>query len=213
VVFMFATGLPRRLIQLYVGLVAYGASSALQVRAALGLDPWDVFHQGLADRLHVSIGAVVIGVGVLVLLAWIPLRQRPGLGTISNVIVLGLALDATLWAVPPPHLMAVRIAYLVAGIVLCGAATGLYIGARFGPGPRDGLALGLSRVSGRSIRLVRTGVELTVLALGWLLGGTVGVGTLAFAVTIGPLTQVFLPLFAIAQPAPALESTAAVTRT
>jgi uncharacterized membrane protein YczE len=202
---MFTTGLPRRLIQLYVGLVAYGASSGLQVRAGLGLDPWDVFHQGVANRLHVSIGAVVIGVGALVLLAWIPLRQRPGLGTISNVVVLGVALDATLWVVPTPHLLALRIAYLVAGIGLCGLATGLYIGARFGPGPRDGLALGLSRVSGRSIRLVRTGVELSVLALGWLLGGTVGFGTLAFAVTIGPLTQVFLPLFTIAQPAPAID--------
>jgi uncharacterized membrane protein YczE len=189
------TGLPRRLIQLYLGLVAYGASSGLQVRAGLGLDPWDVFHQGLSHRLHISIGVIVIAVGALVLLAWIPLRQRPGLGTISNVVVLGLALNATLSIVPTPHALAVRVLCMVGGIVLCGIATGMYIGARFGPGPRDGLVLGLSARSGRSIRLVRTGVELTVLAGGWLLGGTVGIGTLLFALTIGPLTQLFLPIF------------------
>lgn len=194
---MTRIGLTRRLVQLYVGLVAYGFSSALQVRAGLGLDPWDVFHQGLAHRLHVSIGYVVIAVGAIVLLAWIPLRQRPGIGTVSNVVVLGLALNAGLVVLPVPHGLALRIGYLAAGIVLCGIATGLYIGARFGPGPRDGLALGLSRRSGRSIRLVRTALELTVLAVGWLLGGTVGFGTLAFALAIGPLTQLFLPLFAV----------------
>jgi uncharacterized membrane protein YczE len=191
------TGLPRRLIQLYVGLTAYGASSALQVRAGLGLDPWDVFHQGVSRRVHISIGLVVIVVGALVLLAWIPLRQRPGLGTVSNVVVLGLALNGVLSILPRPHLMVVRIAYLGGGILLCGVATGMYIGARFGPGPRDGLVLGLSRRSRFSIRLVRTVVELSVLVGGWLLGGTVGVGTVIFALTIGPLTQLFLPLFAV----------------
>ncbi len=190
-------GLIRRLVQLYIGLVLYGTSSALLVRAGLGLDPWDVLHQGIARRLHVSIGAVVIVVGALVLLIWIPLRQRPGLGTLSNVVLIGCALDAALAVLPTPHLLAARIGYLAVGIVLCGVATGLYIGARFGPGPRDGLMTGLARRSGWSIRVVRTGIELTVLAAGWLLGGTVGVGTVAYALAIGPLAQVFLRLFAV----------------
>lgn len=194
---MGRTNLPRRLIQLYLGLVLYGLSAALQVRASLGLDPWDVFHQGVSRRVGVSIGTVVIGVGVIVLLAWIPLRQRPGLGTVSNVIVLGSALDGALWVLPSPDPMALRIGYLAAGIVLCGVATGMYIGARFGPGPRDGLMTGLARRTGASIRLTRTAIELAVLALGWLLGGTVGVGTVLFAVTIGPLSQLFLRLFAV----------------
>jgi uncharacterized membrane protein YczE len=187
--------LGRRLVQLYVGLVAYGAGAAFQVRSGLGLDPWDVFHQGIARHLHVSLGLVVIAVGAIVLLAWIPLRQRPGVGTISNVIVLGSALDAVLAILPTPHLLAVRIAFAGIGIVLVGAATGMYIGADLGPGPRDGLMTGLAKRTGWSIRLTRTAMELTVLFIGWLLGGTVGFGTLAFAIAIGPLTQLFLRLF------------------
>jgi uncharacterized membrane protein YczE len=187
--------LGRRLVQLYVGLVAYGAGAAFQVRSGLGLDPWDVFHQGIARHLHVSLGVVVIAVGAIVLLAWIPLRQRPGVGTVSNVIVLGSALDAVLAVLPTPHVLAVRIAFAGIGIVLVGAATGMYIGADLGPGPRDGLMTGLSKRTGWSIRLTRTAMELTVLFVGWLLGGTVGFGTLAFAIAIGPLTQVFLRLF------------------
>src|SRR5512145_3100589 len=164
----------QRLVQLYSGLVLYGVSLALMVRAGLGLDPWDVFHQGLADRLPLTFGQVVIVVGALVLLAWIPLRQRPGLGTISNVFVIGLAVDAALALLPAPEPMAWRIAFLVAGVVLNGVATAAYIGARLGPGPRDGLMTGLVARTGRSVRLIRTSIELSVLATGWLLGGTVG---------------------------------------
>ncbi|MEP6599378.1 MAG: hypothetical protein ABJB98_08035 [Actinomycetota bacterium] len=199
---MDSAGLPRRLGQLYIGLVLYGLAIALQVRAALGLDPWDVFHQGLSRLVHLSIGSVVIAVGVFVLLSWIPLRQRPGLGTVSNVIVLGLAVDAALWALPIPGPLAVRIGYLAVGIVLCGMATGMYIGANFGPGPRDGLMTGLARRTGASLRLTRTAIELTVLGLGWLLGGTVGVGTVLFALAIGPLSQLFMRVFALPVRAP-----------
>ncbi|SNX56964.1 uncharacterized membrane protein YczE [Streptomyces sp. TLI_55] len=187
--------LGRRLIQLYVGLVLYGASSALLVEAGLGLEPWNVLHQGLAELTGLTIGVVSIIVGAAVLLLWIPLRQRPGLGTISNVFVIGIAMDGTLAAVPEVHALAVRIPLLVAGIVVNGAATGLYIAARFGPGPRDGLMTGLHRRTGRSIRLMRTAVEIAVVATGFLLGGTIGVGTVLYAVSIGPLAQVFLRLF------------------
>jgi len=185
----------RRLVQLYVGLCLYGASSAMQVRAGLGLDPWDVLHQGLANKVHHAIGTVVIGVGVLVLLAWVPLRQRPGLGTVSNVVVLGLALNLTLQLLPAPHGYPARFALLAVGIVLCGVATGMYISAGLGPGPRDGLMTGVAHRSGLSIRLTRTVLELSVLAVGWALGGTVGIGTLLFALSIGPLTQLFLSVF------------------
>ncbi|MFC8350698.1 YitT family protein [Streptomyces sp. NPDC057280] len=187
--------LGRRLIQLYTGLVLYGASSALLVEAGLGLEPWNVLHQGLAELTGLTIGVVSIIVGAAVLLLWIPLRQRPGLGTVSNVFVIGVAMDGTLAAVPEVHTLAVRIPLLVAGIVLNGAATGLYIAARFGPGPRDGLMTGLHRRTGRSIRLMRTAVEIAVVATGFLLGGTIGVGTVLYAVSIGPLAQVFLRLF------------------
>jgi uncharacterized membrane protein YczE len=192
---MKRNGPVRRLTQLYLGLIGYGVGMSLQVQSRLGLDPWDVFHQGIARRLHVSLGSVVIAVGALVLIAWIPLRQRPGLGTISNVIVLGSVLDLALAVVPVPHSLPLRIGDLAVAIVLVGAATGLYIGADFGPGPRDGLMTGLARRTGRSIRLTRTGIELSVLLAGWILGGTVGVGTLAFALSIGPLSQLFLRWF------------------
>ncbi|MDM4719950.1 hypothetical protein QTQ03_10295 [Micromonospora sp. WMMA1363] len=193
----------RRLTQLYVGLALYGASMALMIRSGLGLDPWDVFHQGLSDRTGLSFGAVTIAVGALVLLLWIPLRQRPGIGTVSNIVVIGLAVDATLRALPANLPFAARATLLAAGIVANGAATGLYIGARLGPGPRDGLMTGfVARRPGRSIRLVRTAIEITVLTLGWLLGGTVGVGTVAYALTIGPLTQLFLTRTTIPIPNP-----------
>lgn len=187
----------RRLVQLYTGLALYGASSALLVRAGLGLEPWNVLHQGLAELTGLTIGVVSIVVGAAVLLLWIPLRQRPGLGTVSNVFVVGIAMDATLALVPEAHTMAVRIPLLAAGIVLNGAATGLYIAARFGPGPRDGLMTGLHRRTGRSLRLMRTAVEVSVLATGFALGGTVGVGTLLYALCIGPLAQFFLRVFAV----------------
>ncbi|MEU8653398.1 hypothetical protein [Streptomyces sp. NPDC048737] len=189
--------LTRRLVQLYVGLALYGASSALLVRAGLGLEPWNVLHQGLAERSGLSIGVVSIVVGAAVLLLWIPLRQRPGLGTVSNVFVVGLAMDGTLALVPETHGLAVRVPLLVAGIVLNGVATGLYIAASFGPGPRDGLMTGLHRRTGRSVRLMRTAVEIAVVATGFALGGTIGPGTLLYAVSIGPLAQLFLRVFAL----------------
>ncbi|MEU9667993.1 hypothetical protein AB0E25_20815 [Streptomyces bobili] len=190
-------GLPRRLTQLYAGLALYGASSALLVRAGLGLEPWNVLHQGLAELSGLSIGVVSIIVGAAVLLLWIPLRQRPGLGTVSNVFVVGLAMDGTLALLPEAHGPAVRVPLLVAGIVLNGAATGLYIAASLGPGPRDGLMTGLHRRTGRSIRLMRTAVEITIVATGFALGGTIGVGTLLYALSIGPLAQLFLRVFAV----------------
>ncbi|GAA4218891.1 membrane protein YczE [Actinocatenispora rupis] len=193
--------LPRRIGQLYIGLICYGASAALMVRARLGLDPWDVFHQGLAKRLGLPLGWLVIAVGVLVLLAWIPLRQRPGLGTVSNVILVGLSLDATLHVVPAPGPLWARWVMLLASIALNGLATGLYIGARFGPGPRDGLMTGLA-ARGHSIRVVRTGIELAVVAAGFLLGGQVGFGTILYAVAIGPLAHVLIPLCTV-RPGPA----------
>ncbi|MER6716042.1 hypothetical protein ABZ322_21535 [Streptomyces sp. NPDC006129] len=201
--------LARRLTQLYVGLALYGASSALLVRSGLGLEPWNVLHQGLAERTGLSIGVVLTIVGAAVLLAWIPLRQRPGLGTVSNVLVIGMAMDATLALVPDAHGWALRVTLMAAGIVLNGAATGLYIAARFGPGPRDGLMTGLHQLTGVSIRLVRTGIELTVVATGFALGGTVGIGTLLYALSIGPLAQLFLRVFAV--PAAPVGSTVVAT--
>jgi len=185
----------RRVTQLYIGLLLYGLSAALQVRSGLGLDPWDVFHQGLSEHLGLAIGTVSIIVGAAVLLGWVPLRQRPGLGTVSNVVLIGVSMNASLMWLPHVHLVGWRITDMLAGVLLCGVATGMYIGANLGPGPRDGLMTGLARRTGRSIRLTRTALEVTVLATGWLLGGTVGVGTVVFAVTIGPLAQVFMPLF------------------
>jgi uncharacterized membrane protein YczE len=196
----------RRLIQLYAGLVLYGASMALQVRAGLGLDPWDVFHQGVADRTGLSFGTVVILTGAAVLLAWIPLRQRPGIGTVSNVFVIGIAVDATLAVLPDAGSAPVAWAMLLAGVGLNGVASGAYIGAGLGPGPRDGLMTGLVRRTGGSVRIVRTTIEISVLAVGAVLGGTVGPGTLIYALSIGPLIHVLLPRLTVAghaEPAPA----------
>jgi uncharacterized membrane protein YczE len=190
-----------RLAQLYGGLLLYGLSSSLLVLAGLGLDPWDVFHQGLSKTIGLAIGTWAIVVGVVVLLLWIPLRQRPGIGTVSNVVLVGLTMDVVLGHVHPPHAMPARIACLVCGVFLNGVATGAYIGAGLGPGPRDGLMTGLA-ARGHSIRVVRTGIEVIVLASGWLLGGTVGVGTVLYALAIGPLAHVFVPLFARGRPTP-----------
>ena len=184
-----------RLVQLYAGLILYGISSSLLVLADLGLAPWDVFHQGLSRTFGLAIGTWAILVGVVVLLLWIPLHQKPGIGTVSNVVLVGLTMNVVLGHVHPPHALAVRIPMLVVGVFLNGVATGAYIGAGFGPGPRDGLMTGLAG-RGHSIRVVRTGIEVTVLATGWALGGTVGVGTVLYAVSIGPLAHLFVPLFA-----------------
>jgi uncharacterized membrane protein YczE len=184
----------RRLTRLYIGLIGYGVSSALVIRAGLGSMPWDVFHQGLARRTGISIGVVSIVVGAIVLLFWIPLRQRPGFGTLSNVVVVGAFIDIGLSLLPPPSLLMVKIAYLVAGIVFNAVASALYIGARLGPGPRDGLMTGLA-TKGLSVRFARTGIEVVVVVIGFLLGGTLGLGTLAYAVSIGPLVQLLLPAF------------------
>jgi uncharacterized membrane protein YczE len=191
--------LVRRLVQLYAGLLLYGLTLALMVEARLGLAPWDVFHQGLARRTGLTIGSVLIIVGAVVLLLWIPLRQRPGIGTVSNTILVGLGVDAALAVLPTPHSLTVRWAFLIAGILGSGVASGLYIGARLGSGPRDGLMTGYA-ARGHSIRLVRTAIELTVLVIGWLLGGSVGVATLLFAVTIGPLAHLFIPIFSVQSP-------------
>jgi len=187
----------RRLIQLVLGLSLYGAAMGLMVRAGLGLDPWDVFHQGLAGRVGLSIGLLVNIVGALVLLLWIPLRQKPGIGTIANVLIIGTAMDLSMMALPELSGLPIRSAALFVAIVVNGIAGAMYIGAGLGPGPRDGLMTGLARRTGGSIRLVRTGIELSVLAIGWLLGGTVGLGTVIYAFAIGPLVQAFLPLFSI----------------
>ncbi|MFB4310027.1 YitT family protein [Actinomadura sp. GTD37] len=191
----------RRLVQLYVGLALYGLGIALQVSSGLGNDPWDVFHQGLSRRFGLSIGMWIIIAGAVVMLAWIPLRQRPGIGTVSNVVLVGVFADLFLWLLPAPDALAARWACLLAGVLAGGVATGCYIGAGLGPGPRDGLMTGIA-ARGRSLRVVRTAIELTVLAAGWLLGGTVGIGTLLYAVAIGPLTHVFLPMLTIKAPAP-----------
>jgi uncharacterized membrane protein YczE len=185
--------LPHRLIQLYAGLALYGISMALIIRSALGNMPWDVLHQGLAGRLGWSLGTVTIVVGALVLLVWIPLRQRPGVGTVSNVVVIGVAVDAALAVVPAPSSLVWRVGLLVAGVLLNAVATAAYIGVHLGPGPRDGLMTGLVRRTGGSVRLVRTSIEVAVVATGWLLGGTLGIGTVVYAVAIGPLVQVLLP--------------------
>ncbi|WP_425473909.1 YczE/YyaS/YitT family protein [Streptomyces qinzhouensis] len=189
--------LPRRLTQLYAGLVLYGVSCALILLGGLGLEPWNVLHQGLSELTGLSMGVVMTAVGALVLLLWIPFKQRPGLGTVSNVVVIGFAMDAALLVLPEPTGLAARIPVTIAGIVLNGVATGLYIAARFGPGPRDGIMTGLHRVTGLSIRLVRTAVEVTVVTTGFLLGGSVGVATIAYTLAIGPLAQFFLRFFAL----------------
>ncbi|HET6667484.1 MAG TPA: hypothetical protein VFG98_09415 [Intrasporangium sp.] len=185
--------LPRRVVQLLIGLILYGVSMAMMLRATLGLNPWDVFHAGLTGRMPLTFGQVTIVVGALVLLLWIPLRQWPGLGTMANVVVIGLAVDAALAVIDSPSGLPAQLSMLLAGLVLNGLAGGLYIGSQLGPGPRDGLMTGLALRTGLSIRLVRTGLELTVLGAGWLLGGPVGLGTVLYAMTIGPLVQFFLP--------------------
>ncbi|WP_176562025.1 membrane protein YczE [Mycolicibacterium palauense] len=184
----------RRGTALLSGLTLYGFSMALMVRAGLGLDPWDVFHQGLARHTGMTIGLASAVVGVAVLAMWIPLRNRPGIGTVANVVVIAVTVDGSLAVLPPVEALAPRVGVMLAAVVLNAVATVLYIGAGLGPGPRDGLMTGLVARSGRSVRLVRTAIEATVLLTGWLLGGTVGVGTVVYAFGIGPLVQLVLRL-------------------
>jgi uncharacterized membrane protein YczE len=189
----------RRLIQLFAGLALYGVSSSMLLLAGLGLDPWDVLHQGLSRRIGLGVGTWAIIAGAAVLLLWIPLRQRPGIGTLCNVVVVGAVIDLMLATIHAPHATLARVALLLLGILLNGVATGAYIGAGLGPGPRDGLMVGWA-ARGHSIRVVRTSIEVLVLAVGWVLGGTVGVGTVVYALAIGPLAHRFIPLLAIPMP-------------
>jgi uncharacterized membrane protein YczE len=188
--------LPRRLLQLLIGLTGYGVSISLMLKANLGNQPWDVFHQGVSRHTGLSVGTVLIITGAVVLLCWIPLRQRPGVGTISNIVVIGLVVDVVNRLLPQPPHLAARVVFLVTGIVLCGLASGLYIGANLGPGPRDGLMTGLARRAW-SLRAWRTAIEITVVVVGGLLGGKVGIGTIAYALSIGPLAQLVLPWFTV----------------
>ncbi|WP_339931331.1 hypothetical protein [uncultured Brevundimonas sp.] len=190
----------RRLIQLHLGLALFGVSLALMVRATLGLDPWNVFQQGLTDLTGLTLGQVSIAIGVVVMLAWIPLRQKPGYGTIANIFVIGLVIDAALAVLPVFEGLGLRAAMMVSGVVLNAVASAAYIGAGMGPGPRDGLMTGLHQRLGWSIRVSRLSIEASVLAAGWLLGGVVGVGTVLYAVALGPLVQLFLPMFTVTPP-------------
>jgi len=178
--------------QLYLGLAVYGFSDGLLLLGGLGVDPWDVFHQGLSRQLGLGVGTWSIIIGACVLGLWLPLRQRPGIGTLSNVVVIGLVINLTLATIPAPQNLTVRLVAMLGGVVLNGVATGAYIGAGLGPGPRDGVMTGLA-ARGHSIRAVRTSMEVTVLTAGWLLGGTVGVGTVVYALGIGPLAHFFIP--------------------
>ncbi len=179
-----------------MGLFGFGVSASMLLLGSLGVDPWDVFHQGLSRQLGLGVGTWALIVSAAVLVLWIPLRQWPGLGTISNGILVGLIIDAMLALFHTPHALVLRWVLMLGGVVLNGVATGAYIGAGLGPGPRDGLMMGWA-ARGHQIRVVRTCIELTVFAIGWILGGNVGIGTVIYALSIGPLAHVFVPRFAI----------------
>ncbi|MEN5060742.1 hypothetical protein [Luteimonas sp. TWI1416] len=195
--------LPERLGRLLIGLWIYGLAIALMIRAAVGASPWDVFHLGATRHVPMSFGMVMVVTALAVLLAWIPLRQMPGLGTLANTFLLGPFADLHLLWLPMPEGLALRWAYMLGGVIACAFATALYVGAQLGPGPRDGLMTGLARRTGWSIRSVRTGIELSALVIGMLLGGTAGLGTLVFAFGVGPLTQRFLRPLAVRLDPPA----------
>lgn len=204
----------RRLIQLFIGLTLYGLSIALIVRADLGLDPWDVLNQGVFERfaapVGISFGLVVNLIGLAVLLLWIPLRQMPGIGTVANVLVIGTIANVGLHWIPADLPLIARCGLLLSGILLTGIASGAYIGAGLGPGPRDGLMTGIVRITGWPVKWVRTAIEIAVVAVGWMLGGSIGLGTILYAISIGPLVHVFLPMFTIRKPEtpPAVEAPA-----
>jgi uncharacterized membrane protein YczE len=184
----------RRLLALYTGLWLYGFSMAVMIRAGLGLDPWDSFHQGVARHVPISFGTVTALTGIAVLLAWIPLRQKPGLGTVSNIVMIAVSVDSALWFLPHVQGLAVRVGAMVAAVLLNAVATVLYIGAGMGPGPRDGLMTGLVSRTGWPVWRVRTAIEASVLITGWLLGGSIGIGTLIYALGIGPLIHLLIPV-------------------
>jgi uncharacterized membrane protein YczE len=184
--------LPERLVRLLVGLYLYGVSNALLMGSGLGGSPWVVFHQGAARHLPLSLGVIMILVAIAVLLLWIPLRQMPGLGTVANTLLLGPFTDVNLWLLGTPESLPMRWVCLLGGVVVCALATALYVGAQLGPGPRDGLMTGFARRTGWSIQRVRTGIEIVVLAMGMMLGGTAGLGTVVFALCVGPITQLFM---------------------
>ena len=204
--------LGRRLPQLLFGLVLYGASLALMVRGALGLAPWDVLHSGFIRHVPITLGQAVVLFSFVVLLLWVPLRETPGVGTVANALVVGLAADATLAVLAEPEGIAARVALMVAGVVLNGLATALYIGSQLGRGPRDGLMTGLARRTGWSLRLVRTGLEVTVVLIGLALGGVLGAGTVLYALAIGPLAQLMLPWCLVRLPEPEPELLSAASR-
>lgn len=189
--------LPRRIAQLLIGLFLYGIGIAFMVRGAIGAAPWDVLTQGIANHVPLSFGVITVCVSIVVLLVWIPLRQKPGIGTLLNALLVGPFADVGFWLLPFPEPLWLRVVFFVVGLVTLAAATGLYIGANFGPGPRDGLMTGLHQRTGQPIWLVRTGLEVAVVIVGWILGGNVGIGTVAFALLVGPLCQFFLRVFAV----------------
>lgn len=201
-----------RMVRLVGGLVLFGLSLGMLVQAGLGMAPWDVMHTGVARYVPLTLGQVVIVVSVVILLLWIPLREKPGVGTIGNAVLVGLGIDAAIAFVPEPEHLAVRVAFMLAGLVLNGLGGALYIGAQFGRGPRDGLMTGLSRVTGRSLRLVRTCLEVTVVVIGIALGGALGVGTVLYAFGIGPLTQMFLPWVVVSLAEPGQRGVSDVSR-
>lgn len=194
--------LPRRLVQLFAGLSLFGVTMALMIRAGLGLEPWGVLTYGLIQHVPITYGQMVVATSFVVLLLWIPLRQWPGLGTVANAVVVGLATDVTLGLVPPIEGLGWRVVAMLVAVVGNGVAGAMYIGSQLGPGPRDGLMTGLHHRTGRSVRLVRTSLEVTVVVVGWLLGGVVGIGTLVYALLIGPTVQAFLPLLTVRVDAP-----------
>lgn len=194
--------LARRIVQLPVGLFLYGIAMAMMVRAAIGVGPWDVLSQGIVAHTGIAFGWVTNIIGAIVLLLWIPIRQKPGIGTVLNVFLIGPSAQLGLWMIPVQHDIAAQVALFAGGLSLLAVATGLYIGARFGPGPRDGLMTGIHRRFGLRIWIVRTCIEVSVLAIGWLLGGNVGIGTVAFAVLIGPMVNVTMPLLRVPEAAP-----------
>lgn len=196
----------RRIIQLLVGLFLYGLGIAFLIRSDLGAASWDVLTQGVSHHISLSFGTITVILSGIVLLFWIPIRQKPGIGTVLNSLLIGPSADASFAIIPEIETLWIRIVFIVLGIIVVGLATGLYIGSRFGPGPRDGLMTGLHRVTGQPIWKVRVGLELAVVAIGWLLGGTVGIGTIAFAVFIGYACQFFMRIFNINLPSDSEEN-------